>query len=144
MTTSAKTSAAAWKKTKRHPITLPSGFEVEIEIPNLPLLIKTGQLPNNLVTDALGAIQTGKLTPEILHQQSDFYDKLVSTAVKVPEITEEDVHELPFEDVELIVEIATRQRDLDAVGHHVGGLHTNEEWRKFRGLSPSNTPVEGV
>lgn len=128
------TSAAAWKAAKRHQITLPSGVEVEIAIPNLPLLVKTGQLPNELVTEALGAIQGGKLTPELIRQQSEFYDKLVAITVKDPVVTEEDVHELPFEDIELIVEVATRQRDLDALGRHVGGLHTSKEWRTFRGL----------
>jgi hypothetical protein len=64
--------------------------------------------------------------------------------VKEPVITEEDVHDLPFEDVELLVEIATRQRDLDAVGNHVGGLHTNKQWRQFRGLTHLDQDVEGL
>ena len=127
-------SAADWKSQRRHSITLPSGFEIEIELPNLPLLVKTGQLPNDLVAKALGNIQQGKLTPEVIAEQSDFYDKLVSVTVKTPEVTPEDVHDLPFEDIELIVEIATRQRDLDATGKHIGGLNTSKEWRRFRGL----------
>lgn len=128
------TTAAAWKKAKRHTITLPSGVQVDVEVPNLPLLVKTGQLPNDLVSEAITSIQGGKLTPELISQQSDFYDKLVSITVKEPALTEEDVHDLPYEDIELIVEVATRQRDLDAVGRHIGGLHTSKEWRSFRGL----------
>lgn len=137
-------TAAKWKTAKRHEITLPSGFVAQIEIPNLPLLVKTGQLPNELVADALGSIQAGKLTPEIIVQQSDFYDKLVAITVKEPVVTEEDVHEIPFEDVEMLVEIATRQRDLDAIGHHVGGLHSSKDWRRFRGLNHLDPDVEGT
>lgn len=135
---------AAWKQAKRHTITLPSSFEVEIEIPNLPLLVKTGQFPNELLDAALGAIQRQELTKELMDQQSDFYHKLVALTVKSPEITEEDVAELPFEDVELIVEIATRNRDLDALGRHIAGLHTSREWRTFRGLDYGDSSVEGV
>lgn len=141
---SVKKTAASWKANKRHEVTLPSGFKVQIEIPNLPLLVKTGQLPNELVAEALGSISAGKLTPEVIVQQSDFFDKLVSITVKEPVVTEEDVHDIPFEDVEMVVEIATRQRDLDAIGHHVGGLHTSKDWRKFRGLNYLDEDVEGV
>ena len=144
MAVATKRTTDSWKAAKRHQITLPSGFQVQIEIPNLPLLVKTGQLPNDLVTEALAAIQGGDLTPEVIAKQSDFYDKLVSQCVKEPVITEEDVHDLPFEDVELISEIATRQRDLDAVGHHVGGLHTSKDWRKFRGLDYSDEAMAGL
>lgn len=137
-------SVANWKKAKQHLVTLPSGFEAVVEIPNIPLLVKTGQLPNDLVTEAIGNIAKGKLTKEIIEQQSDFYDKVVILAVKDPVLTEADVHDIPFEDVEMIVEIATRQRDLDAAGHHVGGLNENEDWRTFRGLAPLNSNVEGL
>lgn len=148
MTTPAspKKTADSWKTARRHKITLQSGFQVEIEIPNLPSLVKTGQLPNELVTEALKTISDGpgSLTPELIATQADFYDKLVAITVKVPEITEADVKDLPYEDVELIVEIATRQRDLDAVGHHVGGLHTSKDWLAFRGLEHLHPDVAGL
>lgn len=124
----------SWKSARRHEITLPSGSVVEIEIPNLPLLVKTGQIPNDLVDAALKAIQREEVTRDLIDQQSDFYHKLVSLTVKDPAISEEDVADLPYEDIELIVEIAQRQRDIDALGRHLAGLHTNREWRTFRGL----------
>lgn len=139
-----KKTANAWKSAKRHPITLPSSFEVEIEVPNLPQLVKTGQLPNDLVAEALNTATTGNLTPEIISSQAEFYNKLVALTVKEPEVTEEDVPELPFEDVEMIVEIATRQRDLDALYHHIGGLEKSAEWRKFRGLDYGDEDVAGL
>lgn len=139
-----KPTAEGWKGAKRHTITLPSGFVVGIEIPNLPTLVRTGQLPNELVAEALGTIASGKLTPEVIGQQAEFYDKLVVATVKEPAIEEADVIELPFEDVELIIEIATRQRDLDALGHHIAGLHKNKDWRRFRGLDHGDEDVEGL
>lgn len=144
MAAAKQNAAAQWKSAKRHKITLPSGFEVEIEIPNLPLLIKTGHFPNDLIDAALGAIKRDEITPELINQQSDFYHKLVALTVKFPEITEEDVPELPYEDIELIAEIATRNRDLDAVGHHIAGLHKSAAWRSFRGIDYGDEAVEGI
>lgn len=124
-----------WKKAKRHPVALPSGFEVEVEIPNLPMMVKTGQIPNDLLDAALGAIKQQQITPDLIKEQADFFNLLVTTMVKDPEITLEELEndEIPYEDVELLVEIGTRQRDLDALGRHISGLHKSEEWRKFRG-----------
>lgn len=132
--TPAKPTLAGWKKAKRHTVQLPSGFEVEVEIPNLPLMIKTGTIPNHLIDAALGAIEQQQVTPELIKEQSDFFELLVSTMVAEPKLTVEDVREVPFEDVELLVELGTRQRDIDAVGNHIGGLHTSKEWRQFRGF----------
>lgn len=136
-----------WKKARRHHVTLPSGFEVEVEIPNLPMLVKTGQLPNELVAKALGTVQQGTLTPEQIAENAEFYAKLAVLTIKDPEITVEDVtgeNPIPFEDVEMIMEIATRQRDIDAMGHHIGGLHTSKEWRHFRGFSYLDQDVAGT
>jgi hypothetical protein len=147
MTVQKSKTASDWKKNRRHTITLPSGFVVQIEIPNLPVLVKTGQLPNDLVTEALGTIQSGKLTAEAIAEQAPFYAKLVVATVKDPVVTEDDVigdDPLPFEDIEMIAELATRQRDLDAVGNHIGGLHTSKQWRTFRGLEHLDTSVEGA
>jgi hypothetical protein len=144
MATETKTTKAAWKKAKRHDITLPSGTEVSIEIPNLPLLIKTGHFPNELIDAALGAVKRDTITPELINQQSDFYHELVALTVKVPEISVEDVLELPYEDVELIVELATRNRDVDALGHHIAGLHKVSDWRKFRGLDYGDEDLDDL
>lgn len=145
--TAAKPDKAAWKKSRSHEVTLPSGFEVTLEVPNLALLVKTGYLPNDLVQVALQAVQSGKLTAETVAEQSDFYAKLVTITVKDPALEPEDVigdDPIPFEDVEMIVEIATRQRDLDALGRQLGGLHTTKEWRQFRGIEHLYEDVEGA
>lgn len=131
-----KTDAvSAWKKNKRHEITLPSGTKVKIEVPNLRLLIKSGQIPNSLIEAATKAAAGGANsapTPEMLEQQEQFYAKLVVVTVKEPEITEEDVVDLPFEDIELLADIATRQTNIDGAGNHIGGIVLTDEYAGFR------------
>lgn len=130
------TSLSAWKKAKRHTITLPSASVVEIEVPDLPNLVKAGQIPNDLLDIAIGVAQGKKVKREDIVDQADFYNKLCAMTVKVPEVTEADFASgaIPFEDKEMLVEIATRQRDLDAVGHHLAGLEKSKSFRAVRGL----------
>lgn len=130
-------SKAAWVKNKRHPITLASSLDtvVEIELPNLPELVSAGEFPNHLVDAAIAVAQTDqKVTREAIVEQAEFYRHLVAKTVKSPEITPDDVKDLPFEDIELIVSLAMRQRDIDAVGKQIAGLDKSDDWRKFRGV----------
>lgn len=131
-------SKAEWGKLKAHEIVLPSGAAVTIEIPNLPELIEADQLPNNLVDTAIEVAQGKEVTAEHIKDQADFYRHLVLLTVKSPDdLVEADLKPggpVPYEDVELIAEIATRQRDVDALGNHIGGLHKSADWRQFRGL----------
>lgn len=135
--TESKTPAtlAAWKKNSVHSITLASGTEVEIKIPNLPELVSSGEFPNHLVDTAI-SVASGetKVSTEEVKAQAEFYRELVSRTVVHPALTPADVKDIPFEDVELLSAIATRQRDVDALGHHIAGLDNNENWRKFRGV----------
>jgi hypothetical protein len=130
---------AAWKKNSVHHVTLSSGTEVDLKIPNLPELVSSGEFPNHLVDTAI-SVATGetKVTSEEVKAQAEFYRELVSRAVVNPTLTPDDVREVPFEDVELIAAIATRQRDIDALGHHLAGLDSREDWRKFRGVEYSD------
>jgi hypothetical protein len=130
-----KTTLAGWKKAAVHDVTLASGIEVKIKIPNLPELVAAGEFPNHLVDTAIN-VATGKteVSSEEIKQQAEFYRELVSRTVIEPALTPEDVADVPFEDVELIAAIATRQRDVDALGHHIAGLDNNADWRKFRGV----------
>jgi hypothetical protein len=134
--------ASAWKQAGIHDVTLPSGMEVSIKIPNLPEMVKNGAIPNNLLDAALGAIQKERITKELIAEQADFFHMLVETMVKEPAVTAADVPELPYEDIELLVEIGTRQRDLDALGRHISGLHRSAEWRRFRGLDFGDSALE--
>lgn len=129
-------TAAAWKKAKTHSVMCPSGTEITVQIPNLAILAKTGQIPNSLISAAVKVMEgEQELTPELLADQWEFYTRLIlATVVEPSDLTESDVADLPYEDVEMIVEIASRQRDLDAEGKHIGGLDASEKFRKFRGL----------
>ncbi|MBA3240084.1 MAG: hypothetical protein H0T60_02565 [Acidobacteria bacterium] len=134
---------AGWTKKKRHTVTLSSGAVVDIEIPNLPTLIKSGQIPNSLIDVAIKvATGTAKITRELVEEQADFYNKLVSLTVVDPAITDDDVKDLPYEDVELLISLATRQRDLDALGHHIAGLDKNDDWRTFRNFDSVEPSLE--
>lgn len=127
-----------WKKAKVHEdITLPSGAVVDVVIPNLPALIKAGQLPNKLIEVATAAATTGQVPEDLLERLEEYHRFLVSKTVHAPTITDEDVNDLPYEDIEMLVQFATRQIDTDAIGHHLAGLETVDSFRRFRGLDAS-------
>jgi len=134
----------AWKKAASHSVTLLSGTEVEIVLPNLPALIKAGQVPNPLVDAAIGALEATEVTREMIEQQADFYAWLVATTVKVPEVAVEDVASLPAEDVQMVAEFALRERDIDALGRHMSGLEKVADFRRFRGLDSRDTSGSGL
>lgn len=135
----------SWKKSKDHEITLPSGTKVKIALPNLPLLIKAGQIPNSLL-DIVVQAQGGdfKVTPELLAEQADYTSFIVAKTVVDPHIDEADVADLPYEDVEMIMDFAMRNRDLDAVGHHLSGLDQVKDFRRFRGLDAGDEIGAGL
>lgn len=128
-----------WKKNRVHEITLPSGAEISIQVPNLSALSKSGKLPNGLVEIAIGAAagESPEASPDLLEKQAELEAFIVAETVVKPAISVEDVEELPYEDVEMIVSIAMRDRDLDAVGKHIGGLDKVADFRRFRGLDDS-------
>lgn len=131
-----KTTLASWKKAATHPVTLASGTEVDIKVPNLPELVASGDFPNHLVDVAIDvASGETKVTAEEVKSQAEFYRHLISKTVVNPAVTPDDVKDIPFEDIELLASIATRQRDVDALGHHIAGLEKNADWRRFRGLA---------
>ena len=130
-----KTTLAAWKKAGVHTITLATGVEVDIRVPNLPELVSAGEFPNHLVEVAIGvASGETKVTAEEIKAQAEFYREIISKTLVEPKLTPEDVKAVPFEDIELLASIATRQRDVDALGEHIAGLDKSEQWRKFRGI----------
>lgn len=143
-----KTTKASWKKAAVHEgVTLPSGTIVSIKLPNLSLMVKTGQIPNTLVDAAVemqnvAARGEEEISREMIEQQWDYTAYLVSRTVVEPAITEEEVAEIPAEDVEMLVEFALRQRDIDAVYRHIGGLDKLASFRKFRGVSGGAADLE--
>ena len=139
-------SVAGWKKAARHYPMLPSGVRVGIRIPDLPAMIEAGNIPQHLLDAALGVAKGGEndITVKQIAEQREFTDTLVKLTVVEPKLTDEDLADIPYEDKEFLVSVATRQRDLDAEGEHIGGLMQSEKFRKFRGLGEFDPTVEGV
>lgn len=147
-------SKTAWKKQREHDITLPSGAEIRVALPDLSAMIKSGNIPNDLL-DVATKIGTGEKIDlgddgdkkrELLGQALDFNAFIVEQTVIEPKVTAEEVRtqQIPAEDVDLIVQIALRKTDFDAVGKHLGGLETVESFRKFRGLDTSIEDLLGA
>jgi hypothetical protein len=133
-----KTKAAskdAWKQANVHTgVTLPSGTIVDITIPSLPRLIKSGQVPNHLIDIAVEQGSAEKIDKEVLEQTWEFTKFIIPQMLVNPEITEDDVEDLPALDLELLIGFASRVTDLDAIGHQLGGLETQDSFRNVRGL----------
>lgn len=144
-------SKAVWKKSGVHTVTLPSGAVVDIRIPNLAQMAKAGELDNDLLSAAVpdgAAAAPGAEATELsveekranLTKLADFHAWLVSITLVEPKLTPEEVIDtVPTPDIEVLVEFASRRRDIDATGHHIGGLEVSAEFRKFRGLDSSES-----
>lgn len=140
-------SAAAWKKAAGHVVTCPSGAEISVKIPDLAGMIVNGVVPQNLLDVAVGVANDAEETKpsvELVKQQQEFTNLLVLHTVVEPKLAESDLPDLPFEDKEFIVSLATRQRDLDALGEHIGGLTKSEKFRRFRRLGEFDSDVAGL
>lgn len=133
-----KTKAASkdtWKQANVHTgVTLPSGTVVDIKIPSLPQLIKAGQVPNHLIDIAVEQGSSDKIDREVLEQTWEFTCFIIPKMLVNPEISEDDVADLPALDLEMLIGFASRVTDLDAVGHQLGGLETQDSFRNVRGL----------
>lgn len=133
-----KTKAASkntWKQANVHTgVTLPSGTIVDITIPSLPKLIKAGQVPNHLIDIAIEQGSADQINREVLEQTWEFTCFIIPQMLINPEITSEDVGDLPALDLEMLIGFASRVTDIDAIGHQLGGLETQESFRASRGL----------
>lgn len=137
-------TASGWKKAKTHTVRCPSGVYVKVNIPDIADMIDSGQLPQHLIDAAIQVATRDKVKPskELITQQKEFTDAIVQKMVVEPELSAADVREIPYEDKEFLVSIATRQTDFDAEGNHIGGLHTSATFRRFRGLGSFDEDVE--
>lgn len=130
-------TAADYKKLAVHEVTLPSGAVVEIKLPSLPQMVKSGTIPNDLVDQAIQHEKAEELTRDILKETWAYTCFIVPHVLVTPEVTSEDVDNLvvPAEDTEMLVNFAARRTDIDAVGHQLGGLETQKSFRELRGLT---------
>lgn len=142
-----------WKKASVHYPLLPSGSRVGLKVVDLSAMIESGQIPNHLLNAAVGiasAQQNEDKVPTVeeitksAKEEREFTDLMVLAAVVEPKLSEADVTEVPVEDKQFIVAVATRQRDLDAEGEHIAGLTSSEKFRRFRGLGEFEPTLEGA
>jgi hypothetical protein len=137
-------TVSAWKKASTHYPLLPSGVRVGIRIPDLPAMIEAGQIPQHLLDAALGMAGDDGPTKESIIQQREFTDTIVQLTVVEPKLSEEDVREIPYEDKDFLVRVATRMRDFDAEGEHLAGLNRSEKFRRFRQIGEFSPDLEGA
>ncbi len=145
---------AGWKAAAVHYPLLPSGARVGLRIPDLALMIETGQVPQHLLNAALGLAQQSpdgdQKVPTVedmtksATEEREFTDLLTMASVVEPKLEEGDLADVPFEDKQFIVALATRQRDLDAEGEHIAGLTKSEKFRKFRRLGEFEPTMEDL
>ncbi len=144
-------SKSAWAKRAVHAITLPSGMAVKIRIPNLGQLIKRDMIPQRLQGVALQQILTGAaLGPdtagaengaspeekveaqrEMVRGLIELTEWLVVEMVVEPKIELDDLPGFPQEDLDMLVSIAQRERDTDALGVRLG-VTALSRWEVFR------------
>jgi hypothetical protein len=144
-------SKAGWKKAAVHTVTLPSSAVVKIKLPDLPAMIEAGNIPQHLMSAALATakqVNEGEVpvtTIEDIIKEREFTDIIVQNTVVEPKLDADDLADIPAEDKTMIVEFATRTRDLDAEWNHIGGLDKiSERFRQVRGLSSLDAAVEGL
>jgi hypothetical protein len=134
-----------WKGAKRHAVMLPSGTEVQIELPDLVQMIAAGEVPNALMEAASKqskAQADESFNPETFKTDADYVRFILARTVKDPALEPADVDEIPYEDKQTLMEYVNRVRDTDLLGRQMGGLHTNAEFRKFRGLESRDSDSE--
>lgn len=142
-------SLDAWGAAGVHNILCPSGVRIDIRIPDLAAIIEGGDLPQHLLDAALGVAtklsrgENQKPTKDLISKEREFTDFLVATTVVEPKLTPDQAAKVPYEDKELIVALATRQRDMDAEYEQIGGLNKSERYRRFRKLGEFDPALEG-
>lgn len=137
------TTAAAWIKRATHTVHCPTGAVVKMKIPDLAALMASEAVPENLRGAALLELAGGlanlerdtqgipKVSNDVLKGEADLRYWLVEQAVIDPPLTNEQVRDIPSEDRDMIVAIAQRQQDVDALGIKIGlePVSRYEKWR---------------
>lgn len=135
--TTTSTALNRWKrKGQAQEVTLPSGEQVKIKVPDVPEMLREGQVPNELIAavrESQDDVSPGGFDMEKIKEATDYMRWLVSVTVVEPKLTPEDVPELPVLDRDMLLEFALRRRDVDAIGHQLYGMEKVADWRRFRG-----------
>lgn len=128
--------AKEWAAKAVHPITLESGMEVDVRLPDLAILIEGDALPERLRTVAAELWQTGapalmgdqdetgkaKLDMEMVKGLAQLRRHLAAMCLVDPALSADELLSsgIPAEDIDLLASIAMRERDTDARGVKLG------------------------
>lgn len=136
-----------WEEAAVHTPVLPSGRRVKMKVLDLPALIEAGEIPQHLMEAAMGvATADEKFKPDVqfFAREREFTDRVCILSVVAPTLNEANVKRIPAEDRAMLAAWATRARDVDAIGDHIGGLSTSEKFRRFRELGEFKPTLEGL
>jgi hypothetical protein len=154
--------AAEWAKKAVHRITLESGMEVEIRLPDLAILIEGDALPERLRTVAAELWQTGapalvgapdgegppSLDMEMVKGLAALRRHLAAMCLVDPPLSAEELQSsgVPAEDIDLLASIAMRERDTDARGVKLGVMPLSrfDTFREEHGCPPDCPACEAV
>jgi hypothetical protein len=133
MDTNGKSSPVSfdqWVAAGVHHAELATGVWVKIRFPDLATLVAAQRVPDTLRQVASETflrqveIETGdKSEPLNLAKLGELYDLnmwLVSQMLVEPTLTADEVKQLPAEDLDVLIELALRERDTDARGRVLG------------------------
>lgn len=123
-------SKTAWKKRRTHNITLDSGAQVRVTYPDMAALFQADALPAELVHVAVmdqfapdklrDMIGDADKERDLLRDYYEFGVRLAHAMLVEPKLSLDEFREIPPEDVEMLRDIALRQRDTDARGVKLG------------------------
>lgn len=133
----------AWKQKAVHTVTLPSGAVVQIVVPNLPAIVKSGVLPSELLPLAKAAAfgTSGELSDDMVEKLPELQRELAILTSHSPKLDSTTVDQVPYEDVIMLSEFAIRTRDTDALGEHISGMEKLSDFARFRDLGSGGQDI---
>lgn len=160
--TNGLTTKEAWAARGVHEVTLYSGARVKIRIPDLARLLKHDLLPEGLrgvaLRQAFGQLEMGGgSSPDVppptdadryktAKELAELMDWLLLDMLVDPVLEREDLDGIPSEDKDLLVSLAQRERDTDALGVRVGvePLSRWDAWRSAHGCDDDCPECQNV
>jgi FtsP/CotA-like multicopper oxidase with cupredoxin domain len=146
--TAAPSTFDEWVNRGTHSVELPTGVWVRIRFADLATLVAAQRVPDTLRRVASETflrnvrIETGEEeNPVDLDKLGELYELnmwLVSQMLVEPTLTADQVKLLPAEDIDLLIDLAMRERDTDARGRRLGVAPLNQ----FPGDDPFGSRAE--
>jgi hypothetical protein len=123
-------SKTAWKRRTVHNVTLETGMQVRIKFPDAGELIRQDALPDELIHIAFmdqfapdklrEIIGDAKEEADLLKNFNELGDRLAVEMLVDPKLTLDELRQIPQEDLDMLKQIAMRERDTDARGVKLG------------------------